>query len=198
MTADMRPSVFFYYASLQGSQNGQHWGTSTPNHGNSTQAPDPNLPIGTSPTSLTIEGANPNSRETCIRTGEITGYRVWRANNTRLRSLVMGHVWTPNAIEMVDYPLPLPWGYGYGFHAFKTLELAEHEMEIGEANYLCSDLVMGEVEMWGEVIEHALGYRSRYVKITKLHRMMSLPRRRIVRLFRRDPLKKLRKIYGVN
>ena len=116
-----------------------------------------------------------------VRAGEIIGYRVWsletgdnimspfgKGYKGLLKSVVWPYIWTPSLVEKVDYVHP---HQGQGFHAFKDIKQAEKEFLHYATNY-DDTLVFGEVYMWGEVIEHELGYRSEYAKIKKLYRVV--------------------------
>lgn len=92
-----------------------------------------------------------------IKIGEITGWRGWRYQNGFLWSMSAGTVWAPN--EPMDGKIKGNQEHN-GCYAYKLLRtfLATHQ-----------DLdVWGEVEMWGRIIEHELGYRSEWAKIVSL------------------------------
>lgn len=59
-------------------------------------------------------------------------------------------------------------GNSCGFHAWKTeakaRDFAQHNLP-ASSGYI---VIIGEVELWGQVIEHAEGYRAEYAKIKSL------------------------------
>lgn len=123
-----------------------------------------------------------------IRTGEITAIRVWTLGDSYngegpayLHSVYMRNRWEPGEIVRAEAVTPY---WGEGVHAFKTLDRALREYQ-GMA-----DMVVGEVALWGEVIEFEHGWKGEYAKITKLSFCRGM-------LFRRYRLWKLRRMYGV-
>ena len=99
-----------------------------------------------------------------IRAGEIIGYRAWIVRSELLMSVFWdGYVWQPKGIEHSAVVDPL---WGAGLHAFKTIKKATSDYGF----YGCpgDPLVIGEVALWGKVIEHERGYRAEYAAIRRL------------------------------
>lgn len=111
-----------------------------------------------------------------IRTGEIVAWRAWYVINTaaglRLRSMAVDCVWSQGeatsvntVLEQCGYPDKwerIPPGVGAGIHAFKS----PHEMVRQYKKN--SRVVYGTVAMWGEVIEHEMGYRAEFGRVNSL------------------------------
>jgi hypothetical protein len=140
---------------------------------------------------ILITGGNPTHNELAttlphegIRIGEIIAYRAWRVidrtwlgdDDDRLRSVYMEHyVWHPDKPARGDVR-------EHGIYSFR------HVIRCN-ADYSCivtGNLLFGKVKIWGEIVEHELGYRSEFAKIISLDYG--------------DPelLDKFRKIYQVN
>lgn len=114
--------------------------------------------------------------KTSIRAGEITAYRAWTVRNNKLYSLFFTKFeWHPNLPAHGDptrvlIPL-IPDADGMflpnceGIHAFKTEEQCREYIKGWFVEYLepCY-IVWGEVQLWGTVIEHELGYRAEWGK----------------------------------
>lgn len=111
-----------------------------------------------------------------IRTGEIIGWRAWYAMNTaqglRLRSMAVDCIWEPgepisvnSVIDQCGYNDKwerIPPGIGAGVHAFKAVGEAARQYGEGPRK------VYGTVALWGEVIEHQLGYRAEFGRVNSL------------------------------
>ena len=129
-----------------------------------------------------------------IQAGEIIGYRVWRvihkagykdskykrmkADKWRLQSLSASVIWD-SSMMFGDIN-----ENGRGCHCFKTMDQALDE--IYRLNY--GIIVIGSVTIWGEVVEHERGYRSQFMKVKSLDKIMNDDNKM---------LEKLRKVYGV-
>lgn len=114
-----------------------------------------------------------------IRTGEITGWRAWYVINTqqgiRLRSMAVDCVWEPGSPVSVNSVLDqcgyrdkwerIPPGVGAGIHAFKTAREMVRQYNPGPR------VVYGTVAMWGEVIEHEMGYRAEFGRVASVDRL---------------------------
>lgn len=87
--------------------------------------------------------------------GEIIAWRAWIKDGLVLRSTFVGCSWKYNEPM---YGIP---GNGYGVHAFKTKTMA-HEC------YCPGLYVIGQVALWGDVVEHTDGYRAEYAKVLSL------------------------------
>lgn len=91
--------------------------------------------------------------------GEIIGWRAWRVVGNDLRSMYIYKAWPPQK-EMTGDPSDT-----YGVHAWKTKEQAERYIE---EEYAEQHVVIGQIALWGEVIEHEKGYRASNAKIKSL------------------------------
>jgi hypothetical protein len=94
-----------------------------------------------------------------ISAGEIIGHRVWRVTGGLLRSMAVDTVWAPNEV-MEGIP---HIENGQGVHAFKTESLALTEYAG------LPDIAVGTVLLWGDVIEHELGYRAQFGKVNSIN-----------------------------
>lgn len=96
-----------------------------------------------------------------VKAGEIVGWRAWLIKNGpggyRLSSVAAPADWRPGQ-PMRGTPTP---DGSAGVHAWKTRQQAEQYAR-GD------DIVVGQVELWGKVIEHELGYRAEYGAIKSL------------------------------
>jgi hypothetical protein len=99
-----------------------------------------------------------------IRAGEIKAYRVWRSRPTIdrdswiLASVSMGTIWRPGVPMDGDVD-----GYHRaGVFAFKDLKSAQEWALADDFRYPVT--VVGEVDMWGLVMEHERGYRAQYAR----------------------------------
>lgn len=99
----------------------------------------------------------------------VVGHRVWRWNETGLKSL-NGEPWLPGQhlearcriaraarhASVVDRPAEVPdRNCTCGLYAARNLE---HLRQLGYASYG----VCGEVYLWGTVVEHRLGWRAQF------------------------------------
>lgn len=103
-----------------------------------------------------------------VRVGEVTGYRIWRVDGYRLRSITMSDViWYPGEPMIGE-----PDNYPRGVYAFSELHGMYRELansyQVANQFGSVNGLVGGEVKMWGTVVEHRHGYRAEFAKITKL------------------------------
>lgn len=89
-----------------------------------------------------------------VKLGEIGAWRCWGVAGPLLTSVSIGTIWEPGK------PMEGDPGTGAGVHAWKTLPQA--------MSYYGSAGVVGKVALWGEVTEHADGYRAQYARITEL------------------------------
>lgn len=133
------------------------------------------------------------------RTEPIIGWRVWRITDLHLVSWTRPSVvWLPGAPMHADSFSPTSHytrGFSNGIHAFTTLYDLESSFRrrlnamqkyrlshgIGISNDIRGILFMrhnrkkqnndiyGEVALWGEVVEHTLGYRAEYAYPHKLY-----------------------------
>jgi hypothetical protein len=130
----------------------------------------------------TSEGA---SQEPCrISAGEIIGYRAWRVRDGKLRSCYFDqYEWQPNVpmSGRCEDPDPRPEYMDNtleGVHAWRDLADAKNYVRFiienpGTATSWFSqteppvdeEFVWGEVELYGTVWEHDLGYRAQYARV---------------------------------
>ncbi len=101
----------------------------------------------------------PNKLEDAgIRMGSITGWRLWRVEDYKLKSISAPAIWYPCVPMIGDPDKPHE-----GVHAFRDPEEVYKEFIPRFAN-----LVIGQVKMWGRYVEHKRGYRAEFARITKL------------------------------
>lgn len=155
-----------------------------------------------------------------VRVGEIVGWRFWKVQLPGLRQLYSSFYNKPVVIEdvplalrsvAVDYfyragenhAVPGPdEGARYGFYAFKdAVSLVGYYSGNGKAHKTM--YAIGEIALWGTVVEGELGYRGEYCRVHRLETMVvsSKPDRRgasrVVYLDEHPLLTDLRRIYGV-
>lgn len=97
-----------------------------------------------------------------IRAGEIVAYRVWDIlPDLMLSSITADHEWPVGVpMQAVDDHV----ANGLGIHCFKGIDSAR-----GVADGLYGLMkVVGSIEIWGEIVEHDLGYRAQYAAIRSL------------------------------
>lgn len=106
-----------------------------------------------------------------IHTGEISAWRCWRCRVNwdsgcweRLCSVMVGCSWPTSE------PLTAEVGQLSGIHAWKTRELADsYFFQVSvEATHRSDFAIIGQVALWGTVIEHQHGYRASHAKIVNL------------------------------
>ena len=105
-------------------------------------------------TGITISGT---FEDAGVRAGEIIAYRCWQLRDGLLYSAYRNDfVWPPK--ETVEGN---PATVGEGVHGFKNRLDACSYLRVYEKGIL-HDLIIvsGTVELWGEVYEHARGYRA--------------------------------------
>lgn len=104
----------------------------------------------------------------------IVGYRVWNWHDNELWSL-NGEAWLPNQAFVAKCPSarhePTPYDCSCGVHAAKDFE---HLLKMFSAKFV-EDFVHGEVHLWGEVVEHDLGYRAQFAYPKSLVLPFNLP-----------------------
>lgn len=105
-----------------------------------------------------VEKPAPPLKTEKIQLGEITGWRGWSVTpNGFLKAFSQDVIWAPNEIMEGK-----PKGHdGPGIYAFRHLrqflkDFSDH------------DMIYGQVHLWGDVIEHELGWRSEFAKIVSL------------------------------
>ena len=96
-----------------------------------------------------------------LRVGEIIAWRAWMIVNETLRGVVViEKIWMP------EEPMQGDPADGYGIHAYKTPHgpLMDGYVDV----HTFTEWVIGEVAMWGDIIEHEDGYRSEYAQVHSL------------------------------
>lgn len=101
-----------------------------------------------------------------IQIGEITAWRCWKMTNGTLCSAFAENIWYPNepfkSFNGVNDKGKA--GVGQGIHAFKSQWRA-----IRWASLCGSNMVIGKVSLWGEIVEFENGWHAEYGKIHSLH-----------------------------
>lgn len=98
-----------------------------------------------------------------MRAGEIIAWRVWSIGaEDALCAMFANYIWP------ADRPAEGKPNEGVGVHAFKTRQEAL-------ANYAYSRGVIGRVALFGEVIEHASGYRAQYGRVYEIIERIESP-----------------------
>ena len=121
-----------------------------------------------------------------VRVGEIIAYRAWRvihpwwfrSGDDRLHSVLMrDYVWHLDEPASGDVHM-------HGIYSFQNV--IQSKEEYGYDSGVSGPLLFGKVKIWGEIVEHEVGYRSQFGKIVSLDYG--------------DPelLDKFRKVYRVN
>lgn len=91
-----------------------------------------------------------------LRVGELTAYRAWQlTENGHLKSMSAAAIWAPGE-AMTSSRSDMKGDMG--IHCFKLMR---------DALAYGGD-IWGEILIWGEVIEHELGYRAEYARIISL------------------------------
>lgn len=92
-----------------------------------------------------------------VQAGEIIAWRAWHWNGKRLRSIFVDYEWP---IHKAAEGQP---NRGYGLHAFK-----EFHRTMWEYDACLEDVLIGEVALWGDVIEFEQGYTAEFGKVLTL------------------------------
>src|SRR6266480_6928118 len=102
-----------------------------------------------------------------VRVGEIIAYRAWaaiqprwfRSGDDRLHSVLMrDYVWHPDEPASGDVRT-------HGIYSFRDVIRSRDEYLFYVGN---GPLLFGKVKIWGELVEHELGYRSQFGKVVSL------------------------------
>ena len=130
--------------------------------------------------------------DTSIEIGEIIAWRAWRLREDGLLASI--HIdktlWFPGAVVsgVVDAIC--------GVHGFKSQQDA---IDCVKSLAIPPPTIVGQVALWGKVIEHELGYRASYACVHSLD--ILFPQTRVFRpwfrLWRGRRLHKLRELYNV-
>jgi hypothetical protein len=197
---------------LKGDDNGKHRST-TGTHYRHTHYPANPGPGGSHPLTKPptfghagppiFPDARPHPvRETGIRAGEITAWRVWEVLHLQegplLKSIVAGHRWRRRELTAHDDPIKYPsqTEWPIGIHAWKTESQARHYRELLSvtSRRRGPTLALGTVELWGSIVIHEYGYRAQYARILSLVDVEE----RGISSYRNPLLFELLKIYGLD
>ena len=100
-----------------------------------------------------------------ITVGELTGWRIWRVDRrgeqSFLKSFAMEIWWEPG-VPMTGDPLA---GSMEGVWAFKRRIRALEKLRDAMVSRRCTCCAYGRVALWGEVTEHADGWRAENARI---------------------------------
>ena len=116
-----------------------------------------------------------------VRYGEIIAYRCWPIRNGFLWSTAADRAWAPNE------PMKALEGHlesGLGVYAFK--EMSHVVQHFGSGTVASDGTAFGTIELWGEIVEHEIGYRAEYAQIKSIDFVRGGAN-----------LDELRKLYGV-
>lgn len=123
-----------------------------------------------------------------IRVGEIIAYRCWPIKNGFLWSTAADRAWAPGE--------PMKAGEnhlrdGLGVYAFKDMSHC-----IGEfATFYANGTAFGTVLLWGEIVEHQIGYRAEYAAIRSIEFVRNARSNKLYPEMA-DELRKLYKVEG--
>lgn len=211
MSARQR-QITFFHLNRRMQQYGQHWKSDPTRQSHPTQPSSAGDQRATGPAPAgesAGESAGADAGEGRVIAGEIIAWRAWRVSEDGyLLSLhVSGFIWLPhrfppsiNATRQFNIKPTPPRidGAGViGYYAYKSFDNLMEDVEKTkrwDARSLLypPTIVLGEVALWGDVIEHQKGYRSEYaypVSLTECHNdLLSRPEREAV-------LIRLRKTY---
>lgn len=102
-------------------------------------------------------------KSTGWRLGELTAHRAWIISPEGwLQSLTAGTIWAPG--EPMDGKVSSKAEH-CGIYCYKK---ARDMLKNHHASSYCQSIVYGIVHIWGDIIEHELGYRAEYAKIIAL------------------------------
>jgi hypothetical protein len=124
-----------------------------------------------------------------VRIGEIVAYRCWPIKNGFLWSTAAGRAWVPGE--------PMKAGEnhirdGLGVYAFKGMSTCIEEFGCECFN---QGVAFGTIYIWGEIVEHELGYRAEYATIRSIDFVRQVPSHNWHPLYVED-LRKLYKVEG--
>lgn len=119
-----------------------------------------------------------------IKIGEIIGYRAWRVTRNKagellFHSMHMDEVIWPNRMcsdttastDWLGYKIPMTVRSDpdTGVYAWKTRARA---LSYARPNLGFDVIVVGEVELWGDVVEHEDGYRAQHARIGRFRHIV--------------------------
>lgn len=123
--------------------------------------------------------------------GELVGHRCWCVNKSGfLTSITADEIWAPDEPMTTKNGVAGIEGRGegdVGIHAFK---LQRHALKLADDwGGGLAPMVWGRVHLWGDIVEHEIGYRAEYARIFAIDGAHETERRR--GWFRRRPKKTL-------
>lgn len=100
-----------------------------------------------------------------IRMGEIIAYRCWPIKNGFLWSTAAGRAWAPGE--------PMKAGEhhirdGLGVYAFKDMSRVIQTVNNVAGSGGREGVAFGTILLWGEIVEHEIGYRAEYAAIKSI------------------------------
>lgn len=124
-------------------------------------------------------GSDPNPQPPLqreIRAGELVAYRAWEihyeAGKVVYESLHATGIWIDGKMTAQHAAGETVTDYGAaGVYAWKTLKQARSYVA-GQSHKV---IAIGEVELWGDVVEHDLGYRAERAKIRRIIELECAP-----------------------
>lgn len=103
-----------------------------------------------------------------VTVGEIIGWRAWRIGKAGLlMSLAVENVWEPGrtmTVRDIDKDHKVGDHDHLGIYAFKERGMALKDTEFANS----SMMAFGSVRLWGDVIEHAYGWRAEFAAIESI------------------------------
>jgi hypothetical protein len=104
----------------------------------------------------------------------MTGYRVWTVQHAKLRSIASLYDWTPGPntafhpyVNTDDHLAPKP-DCTCGLYFWSTLDEALGFACVAAKWAMSLPIVVGQVEVWGRIIEHEKGLRAQYAQVVRL------------------------------
>jgi hypothetical protein len=137
--------------------------------------------IGATPPPKSEYGDYKKIKKEGMRVGEIIAHRCWPIRNGFLWSTSANRAWAPGE------PMSAEKGHlemGFGVFSFKE------KSRLIEAFSKDAEAVFGTLYLWGDIVEHTIGYRSQYASIRSLDFISRAARGTC-------SIEELRKLYGV-
>jgi hypothetical protein len=101
--------------------------------------------------------------------GEFIGWRIWGVSHGYLTSYSADYAWLPGHPTEGDVS---DHGYG-GIWAFKDRHRAFKKALESVGSTLVEGWAAGSVWMYGEIVEHTLGYRSQYAVVRSIDELLA-------------------------
>lgn len=96
--------------------------------------------------------------DTGLEVGEIIAWRAWKVSCDRLYSAAHDYEWTPGECEEAH---KIGVMIGDGIHAWKNRKQA--------FDYAFSGMVVGEVDLWGQIYEFERGWHAEFARVRRIH-----------------------------